>query len=179
MTESWSPGSAESLESPGSAEPREPVRLPPPGWYADPSDDFEHRWWSGSVWTDHVATQGYTALSPLVEDAVPADEVVVWWGPEPRVRFTTERAYLLHPGPTGWTELVVPWGAVRDAWWQPAGHDVTPHVSGMPLVHVGLRLDAEAAGRPLPEEAWIPALVDGARVAAVARMWSRRHRRVA
>ncbi|MDP9821335.1 hypothetical protein J2S59_001144 [Nocardioides massiliensis] len=148
--------------------------LPPPGWYADPSDDFEVRWWSGSVWTDHVSTQGYTGLSPLVLDPVPAEETTVWWGPEPRIRFTTERAYLLHPGPDGWQELVVPWRAVRAAWWQPTAHTTSPTPSPAgPLVHVGLQLDQ--AG--LPDQVWIPALPDGARVAAVARMWARRHQR--
>ncbi len=149
---------------------------PPPGWYTDPSDDFEVRWWSGSVWTDHVSTQGYTGLSPLVADPIPAEETTVWWGPEPRIRFTTERAYLLHAEPDGWRELVVPWHAVREAWWEPAAH-VSPGPHGAAPVHVRLRLEPGAGSPPLPEEVVIPALPDGARVAAVARMWAHRHRR--
>lgn len=158
---------------------------PPPGWYPDPSDDFEVRWWSGTVWTDHVSTQGWTGISPLLAEPLPAEEAVVWWGPDPRVRFTTERAYLLHPGPTGWYDVVVPWRAVRGVSWQPAGHAASPSpgAPGTPLVHVILRVDPAAIETVLPpetqvlEQLWIPALVDGARVAAVARMWAARHHR--
>lgn len=32
--------------------PRRP--LPPPGWYADPSDGTRWRWWDGSQWTSHT-----------------------------------------------------------------------------------------------------------------------------
>ncbi|MDP3966845.1 MAG: DUF2510 domain-containing protein [Nocardioides sp.] len=163
----------------------QPASAPPPGWYPDPSDDFEVRWWSGVIWTDHVSTQGWTGVSPLLAEPVPAEEAVVWWGPDPRVRFTTERAYLLHPGPTGWHEVVVPWRAVRGASWQPAGHAASPSpgAPGTPLLHVVLRVDPSAVGAAVhteaqvPDQLWIPSLVDGARVAAVARMWAARHRR--
>ena len=30
----------------------------PPGWYPDPAGRFEHRWWDGRAWTEHVATAG-------------------------------------------------------------------------------------------------------------------------
>lgn len=33
--------------------------LPPAGWYADPSGRFHYRWWDGSRWTSHVATDGH------------------------------------------------------------------------------------------------------------------------
>jgi hypothetical protein len=37
-----------------------PEAGPRPGWYADPSRDFEWRWWSGHTWTTHTAaTPGY------------------------------------------------------------------------------------------------------------------------
>ncbi len=33
--------------------------LPAAGWYADPSGRFHYRWWDGSQWTSHVATDGH------------------------------------------------------------------------------------------------------------------------
>jgi uncharacterized protein YxjI len=30
----------------------------PPGWYADPSGRFEHRWFDGTQWTNNVSTNG-------------------------------------------------------------------------------------------------------------------------
>lgn len=36
-----------------------PETLVPAGWYQDPADQARHRWWDGSVWTDHV-----TPLNP-------------------------------------------------------------------------------------------------------------------
>lgn len=26
----------------------------PAGWYVDPADESQVRWWNGSAWTDHV-----------------------------------------------------------------------------------------------------------------------------
>lgn len=31
-----------------------PPQLPPAGWYADPRDQNQERWWSGEAWTDHI-----------------------------------------------------------------------------------------------------------------------------
>lgn len=36
----------------------------PPGWYADPFGRAQVRWWSGSGWTDHVATNGQEFIDP-------------------------------------------------------------------------------------------------------------------
>lgn len=30
-------------------------QLPPAGWYADPDDATQQRYWDGSAWTEHVA----------------------------------------------------------------------------------------------------------------------------
>lgn len=39
----------------GLAPPTEAPVLPPAGWYADPADSLQVRWWDGQRWTDHVA----------------------------------------------------------------------------------------------------------------------------
>jgi len=42
----------------------------PPGWYADPFGRAQVRWWSGSGWTDHVATNGQEFIdAPLAAPA--------------------------------------------------------------------------------------------------------------
>ncbi|HUZ10804.1 MAG TPA: DUF2510 domain-containing protein [Acidimicrobiales bacterium] len=33
----------------------------PPGWMVDPSGRYEERYWSGTVWTEHVRTNGVPA----------------------------------------------------------------------------------------------------------------------
>ena len=33
-----------------------------PGWYPDPLDRFEHRYWDGTIWTEWVSTDGQLAI---------------------------------------------------------------------------------------------------------------------
>ena len=49
-----------------------------PGWYPDPGGRYEHRYWDGSAWTEHVSRYGMTSTAPVV----PAD-----WYPDPTGRF--------------------------------------------------------------------------------------------
>jgi hypothetical protein len=49
-----------------------------PGWYADPSGGYEHRYWDGTAWTEHVSRGGVSDTAPVV----PAD-----WYPDPTGRF--------------------------------------------------------------------------------------------
>jgi hypothetical protein len=49
-----------------------------PGWYADPSGHYDHRYWDGHTWTEHVSRAGVTSTAPVV----PAD-----WYPDPTGRF--------------------------------------------------------------------------------------------
>ncbi|HWA64811.1 MAG TPA: DUF2510 domain-containing protein [Mycobacteriales bacterium] len=37
---------------------------PPAGWYPDPSDATQQRYWDGSTWTGHTAASGATAAVP-------------------------------------------------------------------------------------------------------------------
>ncbi len=38
---------------------------PAPGWHPDPMGRFEHRYWDGSGWTEHVSTAGSQSSDPL------------------------------------------------------------------------------------------------------------------
>jgi hypothetical protein len=55
-----------------------PVAVDGPGWYADPSGRYDHRYWDGTAWTEHVSRGGVTDTAPVV----PAD-----WYPDPTGRF--------------------------------------------------------------------------------------------
>lgn len=55
-----------------------PTTTDGPGWYADPSGAFDHRYWDGAAWTEHVSRGGVADTAPVV----PAD-----WYPDPTGRF--------------------------------------------------------------------------------------------
>ena len=40
---------------------------PVPGWYADPTARFDHRYWDGTRWTDHVSRGGQMVSDPVAE----------------------------------------------------------------------------------------------------------------
>lgn len=42
---------------------------PGAGWYADPTRRFEHRYWDGTAWTEHVSRAGATATDPVTPAA--------------------------------------------------------------------------------------------------------------
>jgi hypothetical protein len=39
-------------------------QLPPAGWYPDPQDPQQQRYWDGSAWTEHLAPGAYVASPP-------------------------------------------------------------------------------------------------------------------
>jgi uncharacterized protein DUF2510 len=53
-------GSAAVEESPGKVT----FTGIPPGWLTDPSGRHEHRYWSGSEWTEHVTDGGVPGTDP-------------------------------------------------------------------------------------------------------------------
>lgn len=55
-----------------------PTTLDGPGWYADPGGRYDHRYWDGSAWTEHVSRAGVVETAPIT----PAD-----WYPDPTGRF--------------------------------------------------------------------------------------------
>lgn len=43
----------------------EPLTTPSDGWYPDPLQRFQHRYWESGVWTHHVASDGVGSIDPL------------------------------------------------------------------------------------------------------------------
>lgn len=48
---------------------------PAAGWYADPTSRFEHRYWDGATWTEHVSRNGQATTDPLDGGAAVAGTV--------------------------------------------------------------------------------------------------------
>jgi uncharacterized RDD family membrane protein YckC len=55
----------------------------PAAWYVDPSGRHEHRYWSGSAWTEHVADRGQRSVDPVPPGAEPpiAEQRAGGWQP--------------------------------------------------------------------------------------------------
>jgi hypothetical protein len=45
--------------------PAPPVGSSPPAWHPDPTGRFDHRYWDGRAWTDHVARDGVAQSDPV------------------------------------------------------------------------------------------------------------------
>lgn len=84
-----------------------------PGWQADPTGRFEHRYWDGSQWTDHVSNAGVAstdAFATAAESASPAapepttpvDDAPGWGDP------TTTQPTTPQPAAAGDTTAVWP-----------------------------------------------------------------------
>jgi hypothetical protein len=50
------------------------VTVSPAGWYADPTNRHEYRYWDGAAWTADVSDSGEAATDPLGERAEPASD---------------------------------------------------------------------------------------------------------
>ena len=62
------PNDASSRPSPVAVEPAlVATPMPEVGWYVDPTQRFEHRYWDGTRWTPHVSRSGQTFLDALIE----------------------------------------------------------------------------------------------------------------
>jgi len=53
---------------------------PGPGWYPDPSGDYEQRWFDGTLWTADVVTGAFRGSDPVPAHGapLPEQEFVVW-----------------------------------------------------------------------------------------------------
>lgn len=67
-----------------------------PGWYPDPSGDWELRWWDGILWSADVATGSFRGEEPIGSVAMPAVEQLLWEGDGHRL--TTDRVWVHEPG---------------------------------------------------------------------------------
>jgi hypothetical protein len=41
------------------------TEIPSAGWYADPAERFDYRYWDGHQWTDHVSRKGSAEIDSL------------------------------------------------------------------------------------------------------------------
>ena len=67
-----------------------------PGWYPDPSGDWELRWWDGVLWSADVVTGSFRDQEPIGAVAMPAVEQLVWEGDGHRS--PTHRVWVREPG---------------------------------------------------------------------------------
>jgi hypothetical protein len=52
-------------------EPVVPPAGPAAGWYADPTGEYQYRYWDGHDWTNHAATNGVTHQAPSTKPLSP------------------------------------------------------------------------------------------------------------
>ena len=52
------------------------MQQPAADWYPDPMGRFNHRYWDGSRWTEHVSTSGRVAVDPLSQEGAPQASAV-------------------------------------------------------------------------------------------------------
>jgi hypothetical protein len=77
---------------PPAARPQQIIRgpdgMPVAGWYPDPNGVFQHRYWDGRAWTEHVSRDGVTSLAPVVPvaPAAQAPRIAPDWFPDPAGR---------------------------------------------------------------------------------------------
>jgi hypothetical protein len=51
----------------------------PAGWYPSPDGSPQHRWWTGTAWTEHAgAAAPYTGVAPSVPSSTPTSTLWVW-----------------------------------------------------------------------------------------------------
>lgn len=85
-----------------------------PGWQADPTGRFEHRYWDGSEWTDHVSNAGVASTDAFAtatettapagaEPTAPVDDAPGWGDPtttQPTAAGDTTAVWPAAPGGT-------------------------------------------------------------------------------
>ena len=137
-----------------------------PGWYRDPVDEFELRWWNGREWTQDVRTGRFATVSPVEPSPIPAQESVVWsYG---SYVITTHAAHVPERG----RDVALPWWAVAAVACTVSSSQALAR-TGTLVLHVaypGYTDRAEWRMRGIP---------DADHVHATAYTWMRRHRRAA
>lgn len=138
-----------------------------PGWYPDPSGDFETRWWDGSRWTDSVANSGVQFTDALEPPTLPPSEVMLWQqGP---LLLTTHRAVV--PDPLNRRRTI------ELQLWMVIGVQVTRD-AGQHLRGTGrIAIEVAYPGYGGPRHYVLKGIPDADVVAAMVRKWANRCRR--
>jgi hypothetical protein len=141
--------------------------VPAPGWYPDPTGDYEHRYWEGAGWTDRVSSYGEEFVDPPGEPELPAHERALW--AHDGNALSTHRA---------WIEDGFVRGRVKElALWMIEGVEVTIN-SGQRLKGTGRVALKVAYPGYTGRTHWVMTGVPGPReVAALFRKWANRNRR--
>ena len=63
---SWGSTAGTPAAAAAAATPAASTPSVPPGWYADPANRYELRYWDGSAWTEHVSRAGQQYTDPPV-----------------------------------------------------------------------------------------------------------------
>ena len=134
-----------------------------PGWYRDPVDDFEWRWWSGREWTHDVCTGRYTTTSPVEASVIPSSESTVWT--DGRYTFTTHTVHVSERG----RPVVIPWWAVAAVSYTISALESTSG-TGTIVLHIAYPGYTDRA------EWRLKRVADPDRIRALAYTWMRRHR---
>ncbi len=138
----------------------------PPGWYADPTGDWEQRFWDGRVWTEHVHTGPFGSQAPVQPPTLPPVEQQVWT--DGRHTLTTHRWLIREQSATAEPVQILLWTVVdvhvRGGWGAAAS------ARGTIVVAV------DFAGYTDRRHWTAPQVQDVHRVAAYVRLWANRNR---
>jgi uncharacterized protein DUF2510 len=52
------------MDSSNNSATNAPIEVPRPGWFADPAERFDYRYWDGRRWTNHVSRDGTAEIDP-------------------------------------------------------------------------------------------------------------------
>lgn len=138
-----------------------------PGWYPDPTGDYEVRWWDGQQWTARVSNAGATFDDTMTAPTVPPTEQLLWeHGPW---RLTTHRLWFPDPSNRSRQTEIPLWSVVSATFDMDSGQDLrgTGRVAAE-VAYPGYVGPRHYAARKVP---------DAPLVAALIRKWANRNRR--
>ena len=119
-----------------------PTAPPVAAWYADPARRHQYRYWDGTAWTGHVATNGITSWDPPYTDR-PRDTVPVPPSiPTPRMT-TTAAPAAPPPNPADAIPPSAPWSGHPMVVWRTSG--IATALGWMLAIASGVMLTRAAA----------------------------------
>lgn len=134
------------------------LKLPPPGWYNDPSGEATHRWFDGSNWTEHV--HGIAPLAPNAAEAALGAAAIETVPPIPGPRSVNgprpagpmpaaamrAQAMTALPAPASSFDPVLYWVLPVGRTWQAVASGYLGLLAVLPLVGIVLGIAAVATG---------------------------------